>query len=62
MVGNLPFVLALNKSDLVDDWSAVQKESESLQLKAEVVVKTSAKTGESVEDIFAHLAGRILAA
>ncbi len=58
--GDVPFVLALNKCDLVDDWEELERQSALMQRKAALVVKTSAKTGESVEEMFACLAEKIL--
>lgn len=61
-VGDVPYVLALNKSDLVNDWESVDQQSAQLQHNAIAVIKTSAKTGDSVEKAFGYLAEKLIAA
>ncbi len=51
-IGKVPFVLALNKVDLADRW---QVDHAALEQAGELgwkVVRTSAKTGEGVEEAF----------
>lgn len=55
-VGVLPFVLLLNKHDLVTDWALNDPGLLGLRDSAEVTFNTSAKTGLNVEDAFAALA------
>lgn len=55
IAGVVPFVLVLNKCDLMNDWTAVEQQSAQLQKDAIAVVRTSAKTGESVEQAFGFL-------
>lgn len=55
-LGELPYVVALNKSDLVDDWTSVDVAVEELVGRASHVVRTSAKTGAHVADAFEQLA------
>jgi small GTP-binding protein len=59
-IGEVPFVLVLNKSDLVDDWDVPDDVVERLQTEGWVVVRASAKTGAGVEESFAALAGRLV--
>ena len=59
-VGNVPFVILLNKSDLEEHWQLDDKRLGDMIDKDWVVSKTSAKTGENVEEMFANLAGRIV--
>lgn len=58
-LGDVPFVIALNKTDLVDEWSLDAQRLEELE-KQFVVLKTSAKTGDNVELLFSELAARML--
>jgi hypothetical protein len=56
-IGEVPFILALNKSDLENEWEIDPHE---IMLQAggkAVIIKTSAKTGQFVEDAFMELAG-----
>lgn len=56
IVGDVPRVLVLNKSDLVATWELDEGCEDALREAASVLVKTSAKTGAGVEDAFAALA------
>lgn len=53
-IGGVPFVLVLNKADLTDAWDIPKTVEEELRAQW-VVLRSSAKTGEGVEDAFAHL-------
>ncbi len=55
-LGEIPYVVALNKLDLVDDWSVVDGAVDELVGRAAQVVRTSAKTGAHVDDAFEQLA------
>jgi len=57
--GDVPSVLALNKADLADEWQLSPREVEQLS-KRQPIVRTSAKTGEGVEDTFRRLAQALL--
>jgi small GTP-binding protein len=59
--GEVPFVLVLNKRDLVDDWELEDRTIEDLRGAGWTVLLSSAKTGESVEEAFLALAQRMLA-
>lgn len=54
-MGQLPFLILLNKVDLVNEWVLSEKEERRL---AELgpVVRTSAKTGQGVDEAFRRLA------
>lgn len=54
--GDLPFCFLINKSDLEDQWEANDSKTTSF---AQCVFKTSAKTGEGVDDAFDALAERV---
>jgi small GTP-binding protein len=57
-IGPVPFVLLLNKSDLVDEWTVAEEELQGLRDAGWSVRRTSAKSGEGVEDAFRELAVR----
>ncbi|MGD1910607.1 MAG: Rab family GTPase [Rivularia sp. (in: cyanobacteria)] len=59
-VGKVPFILVLNKSDLEDEWELDLAMIEAVEEKGWTVIKTSAKTGLNVEEIFHTLASKIL--
>jgi small GTP-binding protein len=61
VAGAVPFVLLLNKADLVDDWDLEDAALGELTAAGWTIVRTSAKTGEQVEETFASLASRMLA-
>jgi len=59
-LGRLPFVVLLNKRDLVDDWRLAEDEVAGLADGGWSIRMTSAKSGEGVEDAFRELAGRVM--
>lgn len=59
-IGKVPFVLVFNKSDLEDDWEIADNAMDDLLKDGLTVVKTSAKTGQGVEEAFLSLAGRMM--
>jgi small GTP-binding protein len=58
-IGAVPFVLAVNKSDLRNDWEVREKDIESVRSQGWTVIPTSAKVGLGVEEAFVALADRI---
>ena len=58
-LGQLPFVLLLNKNDLREQWAIPDNELERLREAGWSVRSTSARTGEGVEDAFRELAVRV---
>ncbi len=60
VVGSAPFVLVANKLDLVDDWELDEDTLAELRTDGWTVLRTSAKTGENVEEAFHILAREIL--
>lgn len=60
-VGVLPFVVVINKADLVGDWVFDDKVLEALTTRGWKVVKTSAKTGADVNETFTELAQAMVA-
>ncbi len=59
-IGKKPFVLVLNKSDLVQDWDVGDQLTNELAGEGWDLMKTSAKTGSGVEEVFHLLARKIL--
>jgi len=57
---DLPFVLALNKADLADRWRVDSDLLAPFEAQGWEVVRTSALTGEGVEDLFHRLALRLV--
>jgi small GTP-binding protein len=58
-LGNVPNILLMNKCDM-DDWEVGDSQIEAISQKGVDVLKTSAKTGEGVEEAFRTLATRML--
>ncbi|HEY6066031.1 MAG TPA: Rab family GTPase [Thermoanaerobaculia bacterium] len=58
-LGDLPFVLVLNKADLVENWEVADSAVEELVARGWSTFKTSAKTGAGVEEAFLTLARRM---
>jgi small GTP-binding protein len=59
-VGAIPFILVINKSDLMRDWeldSALESQMAALRWS---VLRSSAKTGEGVEESFSLLTQKML--
>lgn len=56
VVGNLPFVLVKNKSDLKESWITDDSDLEALEKSASSVIETSAKTDSNVDEMFESLA------
>ena len=59
-VGDIPFVLAVNKSDLWDKWQITSPELEQLVSEGWKVKITSAKSGDGVEEMFTMLTEEVM--
>ncbi|MBW4507608.1 MAG: GTP-binding protein [Scytonematopsis contorta HA4267-MV1] len=59
-IGKVPFVLVLNKWDLTDEWEIDNTEIDEIVQKGWTVMKTSAKNGLGVEEVFHTLAHKIV--
>ncbi len=58
-IGEKPFLVLLNKADLTEQWEIKQADVDEQLKQGWKMLKTSAKTGENVEQAFAIL-GRLL--
>ncbi len=56
---DLPFLLLLNKHDLVRDWTLDEQEIAALEAGGWTICRTSALTGEGVGDAFERLAAKL---
>ena len=60
-IGAVPFILALNKADLAPQWDLDEARLASLAAQGWTIVRTSAKDGAGVEEVFAALSRMMLA-
>jgi small GTP-binding protein len=58
-IGALPFILIINKADLASEWEIDDQAIAECETQGWTVIKTSAKTGEGVEEAFTKLAESI---
>lgn len=58
---NVPIVCLLNKSDLSSDWKLGSDELRELEKLGMTILRTSAKTGENVEQAFELIVEKMLA-
>ena len=61
LLGDIPFVAALNKIDLLPEWEVSESSIENLRQQNWRCFLTSAKTGQTVENLFTALATEMLA-
>lgn len=61
-IGDIPFILVINKSDLASEWEITEADIAELQDKGIELVKTSAKTDVAVEGCFLRLAEKMIEA
>ncbi|WP_392536027.1 Rab family GTPase [Nostoc sp. C117] len=59
-IGQVPFILVINKWDITDEWEIESTEIDDVIEKGWTVIKTSAKNGLGVEELFQTLAKKIL--
>ncbi|HCF28827.1 MAG TPA: GTP-binding protein [Cyanobacteria bacterium UBA11049] len=59
-IGQVPFILILNKLDLTDDWEIDDATLNSILQKKWIVIQSSAKTGLGVEEAFQKLTEKML--
>jgi small GTP-binding protein len=60
ILGPVPFIFVLNKADLMDEWTLNSDILEELHQKGWDVRRSSAKTGQGVEEMFVDLARRMI--
>ena len=60
VVGRVPFVLMVNKTDLAEKWEVDEAALQELSQRGWVAFKTSAKTAAGVEEAFLTLARRMM--
>jgi len=61
-LGDVPSVVALNKSDLTDKWQLTPADEKRLSSSGQFALRTSAKSGLGVEEAFQRLADTTVAA
>ncbi len=59
-VGEIPFILLLNKKDLIDNWAIDQSGIKQLENNGWEIITTSAKDSGNVEDAFQALANKLI--
>ena len=59
-IGDLPFVVAINKADQQDAWEIGESQLAELHGRGWMWFETSAKTGKNVDNAFMKLAGEIM--
>ena len=59
-VGAIPFVLVINKSDLIRDWELDSALESQIAAQQWSILRSSAKTGEGVEESFSLLTQKML--
>ncbi len=57
---SLPYVILINKYDLVTKWQISDEDINAIELQGHEVLKTSAKTGENVEAAFEAIVRAII--
>ncbi len=59
-LGQVPFLLLINKNDLADEWEVDHRVVDDLRARGWTVLITSAKTGTRVDEAFHTLARRLV--
>ena len=60
VLGDTPFLMAINKVDLARQWEVTTEDTNALADKGWQIIRTSAKDGVAVEEAFTNLAARML--
>jgi hypothetical protein len=55
-LGGVPFILAVNKADRSDEWAVDEGVLGELTQQGWAVIRTSAKSGDGVEEVFTRIA------
>ena len=61
-VGKIPFILLVNKMDLIDNWTIDQSSLKQLENDGWNIIQTSAKDSDNVENAFLTLANQLIKA
>lgn len=61
LLGDVPCLLLLNKDDVAADWQIADERIEALRASGLRIVRTSAKTGSAVAEVFEELSRALLA-
>ena len=59
VIGPVPFVLLLNKTDLTDEWEIDESSLQQMSESGWEIFRTSAKNGSGVEEAFIRIAGLV---
>jgi len=59
-IGEVPFVVLLNKADLKSEWEITDDDLARLKAQGITLMLTSAKTGEGVEEAFTYLTHKMI--
>jgi small GTP-binding protein len=59
-VGEIPFIFVINKADLIQDWELDPAMESQLTARNWTILRSSAKTGESVDEAFSQLTRKML--
>jgi small GTP-binding protein len=59
-IGSVPFLFVINKCDLVDEWDVDPELEARLAAKNWTILRSSAKTGEGVDEAFSQLTRKIV--
>ena len=59
-IGELPFIFVINKADIVQDWELDPAMESQLAARNWTILRSSAKTGENVEEAFSQLTRKML--
>ena len=59
-IGEIPFILVINKADLVQDWELDAAMESQLTARSWTILRSSAKTGENVDAAFLQLTRKML--
>ena len=59
-IGEIPFIFVINKADLVQDWELDPAMESQLTARTWTILRSSAKTGQNVEEAFSQLTRKML--
>jgi small GTP-binding protein len=60
IIGDVPHYLLINKADLLPHWQVTEEDIAHIERQGLPILRTSAKTGEGVDDAFTRLAEAML--